>query len=175
MSRSRKAIKRYLLPDPRYGDTLVTRFVNMMMLDGKKSVAFKIFYDAIDIVEQKKSQEVNSDESEADDEKGDGGRSLGLEAWKEALSNVMPHVEVRSRRVGGATFQIPRQIRPDRKVSIAMKWLISVARKRNEKSMASRLAAEIMAAIKGEGAAVKKRMDTHKMAEANKAFSHFRF
>jgi len=127
----------------------------MMMLDGKKSTAYKVFYDAINIVSEK-NQEAN-----------------GLEMWKEALNNVMPHVEVRSRRVGGATFQIPMQIRPDRKVSIAMKWLIGYSRKRNEKSMAARLAAEVMAAAKEEGAAVKKRMDTHKMADANKAFAHF--
>ncbi|MDN3492671.1 30S ribosomal protein S7 [Winogradskyella bathintestinalis] len=157
--RKRAAKKRPLLPDPRFNDQLVTRFVNMMMWDGKKSVAFKVFYDAIDIVEEKKN----------DDEK------TALEIWKDALSNVMPHVEVRSRRVGGATFQIPMQIRPDRKVSTAMKWLISFSRKRNEKSMAQRLAAEVLAAAKEEGAAVKKRADTHKMAEANKAFSHFRF
>ena len=157
--RKRAAKKRPLLPDPRFNDQLVTRFVNNLMWDGKKSVAFKIFYDAIDIVEEKKQ----------DDEKS------ALEVWKDALSNVMPHVEVRSRRVGGATFQIPMQIRPDRKISTAMKWLILFARKRNEKSMAQKLAAEILAAAKEEGAAVKKRVDTHKMAEANKAFSHFRF
>ena len=157
--RKRAAKKRPLLPDPRFNDQLVTRFVNMMMWDGKKSVAFKIFYDAIDIVEEKKTDE----------------EKTALETWKDALSNVMPHVEVRSRRVGGATFQIPMQIRPDRKVSTAMKWLISFSRKRNEKSMAQKLAAEVLAAAKEEGAAVKKRVDTHKMAEANKAFSHFRF
>jgi small subunit ribosomal protein S7 len=157
--RKKAAKKRPLLPDPKFNDQLVTRFVNMMMWDGKKSTAFKVFYDAIDIVEEKKN----------DDEK------TGLEVWKDALSNVMPHVEVRSRRVGGATFQIPMQIRPDRKVSTAMKWLISYSRKRNEKSMAQRLASEVLAAAKEEGAAVKKRTDTHKMAEANKAFSHFRF
>ncbi|WP_452228657.1 MULTISPECIES: 30S ribosomal protein S7 [unclassified Lacinutrix] len=157
--RKRAAKKRPLLPDPKFNDQLVTRFVNMMMWDGKKSIAFKVFYDAIAIVEEKKT----------DDEK------TALEVWKEALSNVMPHVEVRSRRVGGATFQIPMQIRPDRKVSTAMKWLISYSRKRNEKSMAQRLASEVLAAAKEEGAAVKKRTDTHKMAEANKAFSHFRF
>lgn len=157
--RKRQAKKRPLLPDPRYNDQLVTRFVNMMMWDGKKSIAYKIFYDALDIVEEKK----------ADEEK------TSLEIWKDALSNVMPHVEVRSRRVGGATFQIPRQIRPDRKISTAMKWLINFARKRSEKSMAQKLAGEILAASKEEGAAVKKRVDTHKMAEANKAFSHFRF
>ncbi|RDY60685.1 30S ribosomal protein S7 [Flagellimonas nanhaiensis] len=157
--RKKQAKKRPLLPDPKFNDQLVTRFVNMMMWDGKKSVAFKIFYDAIDIVDEK-----NNDEEKT-----------ALELWKDALSNVMPHVEVRSRRVGGATFQIPMQIRPDRKISTAMKWLISYARKRNEKSMAQKLAAEILAAAKEEGAAVKKRVDTHKMAEANKAFSHFRF
>ncbi|WP_298514356.1 30S ribosomal protein S7 [uncultured Kordia sp.] len=157
--RKRKAKKRPLLPDPRFNDQLVTRFVNNLMWDGKKSVAFKIFYDAMDIVDQKKTDE----------------EKTALELWKEALSNVMPHVEVRSRRVGGATFQIPMQIRPDRKVSMAMKWLISYSRKRNEKSMALKLASEVLAAAKEEGAAVKKRVDTHKMAEANKAFSHFRF
>ncbi|HET8839104.1 MAG TPA: 30S ribosomal protein S7 [Flavobacteriaceae bacterium] len=157
--RKKQAKKRPLLPDPKFNDQLVTRFVNMMMWDGKKSVSFKVFYDAIAIVEEKKQDE----------------EKTALEIWKDALSNVMPHVEVRSRRVGGATFQIPMQIRPDRKVSTAMKWLISYARKRNEKSMAAKLAAEILAAAKEEGAAVKKRMDTHKMAEANKAFSHFRF
>ncbi|WP_340202207.1 30S ribosomal protein S7 [Ascidiimonas sp. W6] len=157
--RKRQAKKRPLLPDPKFNDQLVTRFVNNLMWDGKKSVAFKVFYDAMEIVEEKKN----------DDEK------TALEIWKDALSNVMPHVEVRSRRVGGATFQIPMQIRPDRKVSMAMKWLISYARKRNEKSMPQRLASEVLAAAKEEGAAVKKRVDTHKMAEANKAFSHFRF
>ncbi len=155
--RKLRAKKRPLLPDPRFNDPLVTRFVNNLMLDGKKSTAYKIFYDAMDIVSEKTEN------------------SNGLEVWKEALNNVMPHVEVRSRRVGGATFQIPNQIRPDRKVFMAMSWLISYSRKRNEKSMAQKLAAEIIAASKEEGAAVKKRIDTHKMAEANKAFSHFRF
>ena len=157
--RKSSAKKRPLLPDPRFNDQLVTRFVNNLMWSGKKSIAFTIFYDAIDIVDEKKQ----------DDEKS------ALEIWKEALTNVMPHVEVRSRRIGGATFQIPNPIRPDRKISTAMKWLISFSRKRNEKSMAQKLSAEILAASKEEGAAVKKRVDTHKMAEANKAFSHFRF
>ena len=157
--RKRQAKVRPILPDPKFNDQLVTRFVNMLMWDGKKSIAFEIFYDAIDIVDEKKQDEEKS----------------ALEVWKEALSNVMPHVEVRSRRVGGATFQIPSPIRPDRKISTAMKWLISFSRKRNEKSMAAKLAAEILAAAKEEGAAVKKRVDTHRMAEANKAFSHFRF
>jgi small subunit ribosomal protein S7 len=157
--RKRQAKKRPLLPDPKFNDQLVTRFVNNLMWDGKKSTAFKVFYDALEIVETKKQDAEKS----------------ALETWKDALTNVMPHVEVRSRRVGGATFQIPMQIRPDRKISMAMKWMILYARKRNEKSMASKLASEILAAAKEEGAAVKKRMDTHKMAEANKAFSHFRF
>jgi small subunit ribosomal protein S7 len=157
--RKRLSKKRILLPDPKFNDQLVTRFVNNLMLDGKKSVAFKVFYDALDIVEQRKQDE----------------EKTALELWKEALSNVMPHVEVRSRRVGGATFQIPMPIRADRKISMAIKWMILYAKKRNEKSMSQRLAGEILAAVKEEGAAVKKRVDVHKMADANKAFSHFRF
>src|SRR5690606_13906793 len=129
-----------------------------MKYDGKKNIAFYIFYESMDIVETRKE---NAEKS-------------ALEIWKEALTNVMPHVEVRSRRVGGATFQIPMEIRPDRKIATAMKWLILYSRRRNEKSMAQKLAGEIIAAAKEEGAAVKKRQDTHKMAEANKAFSHFR-
>ncbi len=157
--RKKLSKKRVLLPDPKFDDQLVTRFVNNMMQDGKKSVAFKVFYDALDIVDKRKQDE----------------EKTALELWKAALSNVMPHVEVRSRRIGGATFQIPMPIRPDRKISMAIKWLILYAKKRNEKSMAQRLAGEILAAVKEEGAAVKKRVDVHKMAEANKAFSHFRF
>ena len=129
-----------------------------MMLSGKKNIAFKIFYDAIDIVEKQKTDEDSC-----------------LDVWKKALSNVMPQVEVRSRRIGGATFQIPMQIRPERKVSMAMSWMIKFSRKRNEKSMAQKLAAEILAAYKEEGASIKKKTEVHKMAEANKAFSHFRF
>ena len=155
--RKTRAKKRPLLPDPRFNDPLVTRFVNNLMYDGKKSTAYAIFYEAIDLVSEK------------------SGEANGLEQWKTALTNVMPHVEVRSRRVGGSTFQIPQQIRPERKISMAMKWMIGYARGRNEKSIAWKLAGEIMAAAKEEGAAVKKRMDVHKMAEANKAFSHFRF
>ncbi|MCY3998397.1 MAG: 30S ribosomal protein S7 [Flavobacteriaceae bacterium] len=157
--RKRRAKKRKLAPDPRFNDQLVTRFVNNLMHDGKKSVALSLFYDALDIVEERKEDQEKS----------------GLQIWKEALSNVMPYVEVRSRRIGGATFQIPMQIRPERKVSLAIKWLITHARARNEKSMALKLANEILAAAKEEGNAVKKRVDTHKMAEANRAFSHFRF
>ena len=157
--RKKQSKKRDLIPDPKFNDQLVTRFVNNLMLQGKKSKAYKIFYDAMEIVDQKnEDKEKNS-----------------LDIWKDALSNVMPHVEVRSRRVGGATFQIPQPIRPDRKLSTAIKWLIDSSRKRNEKSMALKLAQEVIAAAKEEGAAVKKRVDTHKMAEANKAFSHFRF
>ncbi len=156
--RKTKAKKRKLLPDPKFGDQLVTRFVNNLMWDGKKSTAFKLFYDALEIVEQRKEVE----------------EKTSLEVWKDALSNVMPQVEVKSKRLGGATFQIPIQIRPDRKISLAMKWLISYSRQRNEKSMSQKLAGEILAAAKEEGSAVKKRSDTHRMAEANKAFSHFR-
>jgi len=151
--------KRQILPDPKFNDALVTRFVNNLMWNGKKSLAFNLFYEALDIVDQKKGEDEKS----------------ALEIWKQALSNVMPHVEVRSRRVGGATFQIPMPVRPERKVSLAMKWMINFARKRNEKSYPQKLAAEIMAAYKEEGGAVKKKTDTHRMAEANKAFSHFRF
>ena len=157
--RKTKAKKRPLLPDPKFNDQLVTRFVNNLMFDGKKSIAFRIFYDALDIVEAKKG----------DNEK------TSLEIWKDALTNVMPHVEVRSRRVGGANFQIPMPIRADRKISMAMKWLIKYSTARNDKSMAQKLAAEMVAAAKEEGAAVTKKTDTHKMAEANKAFSHFKF
>ncbi|MEZ4887352.1 MAG: 30S ribosomal protein S7 [Chitinophagales bacterium] len=153
--RKSRAKKRPLSPDPKFNDQLVTRFVNMMMWSGKKGVAFKIFYDAVEIVSEKT-------------------KSDGYELWKKALNNIMPLVEVRSRRIGGATFQIPTEIRPDRKVSVGMKWLITFSRKRNGKSMAEKLSAEIMAAAKNEGAAVKKKEDTHRMAEANKAFSHFR-
>ena len=157
--RKKQSKKRPILADPKFNDQLVTRFVNNLMLHGKKSTAYNLFYDAIEIVEKRKQNEEKN----------------AIEIWKDALSNVMPHVEVRSRRIGGATFQIPMQIRPDRKVSLAIKWLIGFARKRNEKSMSEKLANEILSAFKEEGAAVKKRVDTHKMAEANKAFSHFRF
>ena len=155
--RKSRAKKRVLLPDPKFNDRLVTRFVNNLMLDGKKSVAFEIFYNALEIVDEKIEDE-NS-----------------LEVWKKALTNVTPGVEVRSRRIGGATFQIPQPIRDDRKISMGMKWMIGFARKRNEKTMAQKLAAEIMAGYKEEGAAYKKKEDTHRMADANKAFSHFRF
>jgi small subunit ribosomal protein S7 len=155
--RKTKPKKRYLLPDPKFNDALVTKFVNYMMVEGKKSIAYNIFYDAISIVEKKVVGEP------------------GLDVWKRAMNNVMPGVEVKSRRVGGATFQVPVEIRPERKVNLSIKWLIDYARLRGEKTMMDKLAAEIVAASKGEGAAIKKKDDTHRMAEANKAFSHFRF
>ncbi|MEM9884260.1 MAG: 30S ribosomal protein S7 [Bacteroidota bacterium] len=153
--RKRKPKIRIISPDPRYGDPLVTQFVNNLMWEGKKSVSFRIFYDAMDLVKSR----TNADEHAI---------------FKKALNNAMPQVEVRSRRIGGATFQIPTEIRPKRKVSIGMKWLISFARKRSGKGMAEKLAAELIAASKGEGAAVKRKEDTHKMAESNRAFAHFR-
>jgi small subunit ribosomal protein S7 len=155
--RRRKAKKIAILPDPKFNDKQVTKFVNNLMLDGKKNLAFKIFYEAIEIVDGKVEE------------------ATGLETWKQALENVNPSVEVRSRRVGGATFQIPTPVREGRKQSLGMKWLIGYARKRNEKTMAQKLASEIIAASKEEGAAYKKKEDTLRMAEANKAFSHFRF
>jgi small subunit ribosomal protein S7 len=154
--RKSKPKKRYVLPDPKFRDELVTKFVNYLMVDGKKSVAYGIFYDAIELVESRTKED-------------------GLETWKKALSNVMPSVEVKSRRVGGATFQVPLEVRPGRKTSLGIKWLIRYSRARGEKTMKERLAAEIIAASKGEGSAIKKKDDTHRMAEANKAFSHFRF
>ncbi|MBK7083623.1 MAG: 30S ribosomal protein S7 [Flavobacteriales bacterium] len=144
------------LPDPKFGDVIVTKFVNNLMYDGKKNKAFDIFYSAIDIVAEKSGED-------------------GLEVWRKALGNVTPQVEVRTRRVGGANFQIPQPVRDDRKRSLAMKWLIGYSRGRNERSMAQKLANEILAAAKEEGAAFKKKEEVHKMAEANKAFSHFRF
>jgi len=153
--RRRKAKKIAVLPDPRFNEVVVTKFVNNLMLQGKKGTAFNIFYSAIDRVAEKTNED-------------------GLETWRKAVENVTPAVEVRSRRVGGATFQIPTPIRDERKASMAMKWLIGYARKRNEKSMSEKLAGEIIAASKGEGAAYKKKEDVHRMADANKAFAHFR-
>jgi small subunit ribosomal protein S7 len=154
--RKAKPKKRVILPDPKFNDVLVTKFVNNLMYEGKKNLAFKVFYDAIQAVTEKAGDD-------------------GLEIWKKALANVTPAVEVRSRRIGGATFQIPSEIRPGRKMSIGMKALINYSRKRHEKSMAQKLAAEILAASKEEGAAFKKKEDTHRMADANKAFAHFKF
>lgn len=154
--RNRPAPKRYILPDPKYHSVMLSRFVNKLMERGKKSLAYTVIYDALEIVERKTQQN-------------------GLEIFEQALNNVMPVVEVRSRRVGGATFQIPTEVRPNRRLSVGMKWLIEYSRKRGEKTMRERLAGELMAASKNEGAAVKKKDDTHRMAEANKAFSHFKF
>jgi small subunit ribosomal protein S7 len=154
--RKSKPKKRIILPDPKFNDILVTKFVNNLMEQGKKNISYEIFYDAIALVTERTKED-------------------GLEVWKKALANVTPAVEVRSRRIGGATFQIPSEIRPGRKMSIGMRNLINYARKRHEKSMAHKLAGEIQAAFKEEGSAFKKKEDTHRMAEANKAFSHFRF
>ncbi|MCO6478904.1 MAG: 30S ribosomal protein S7 [Phaeodactylibacter sp.] len=153
--RKRKPKLRVIQPDPRYGDPMVTQFVNHMMWQGKKTVALRIFYDAMDIIKERTKQDEHA-------------------MWKKALNNAMPQVEVRSRRIGGATFQIPTEIRAKRKVSIGMKWLIKFSRQRSGKGMADKLAAEVMAAAKGEGGAVKRKEDTHKMAESNRAFAHFR-
>ena len=155
--RKKRAKKRILIPDSKYGSALGTRFVNNLMLDGRKNTAFKVFYDAMNNISEKITEESS------------------LQVFEKSLENVMPHVEVRSRRIGGATFQIPHPVREDRRVSLGMKWMIGAARKRNEKTMQQKLAGEIMAGYKEEGAAYKKKQDTHKMAEANKAFSHFRF
>jgi small subunit ribosomal protein S7 len=157
--RKSKPKKRILLPDPKYNDPYVTRFVNNLMYSGKKTVAYQIVYDSLEIVENKLKVE---------------GKSP-LDIFKQALDNITPQVEVKSRRVGGATFQVPMEIRPDRKISISMKNMILFARKRPGHSMAERLAAEVMAAYNQEGGAYKKKEDTHRMAEANKAFAHFRF
>ncbi len=153
--RKTKAKKIPPAPDSRYGDIQVSRFVNNLMWQGKKNTAFNIFYDAMDRIEKQTGEN-------------------GYEIWRKALSNVTPAVEVRSRRIGGATFQIPAEVRPDRKISLSMKWLIRYSRDRNGRSMAEKLASEVIAASKGEGAAFKKKEDTHRMAEANKAFAHFR-
>ena len=153
--RKSQAKKLPLAPDPRFNDKLVTRFVNNIMWEGKKSVAYDIFYNALERVAKQTGED-------------------GYEIWKKALANVTPAVEVRSRRIGGATFQIPAEVRADRKISLSMKWLIRYSRERNGRSMADKLANEIVAASKGEGAAFKKKEDTHRMAEANKAFAHFR-
>ena len=157
--RKAKPKKRILLPDPKFHDTMVTRFVNNLMLDGKKSIAYSIFYDAIDMVGEKMK---DSDKAP-------------LDIWRKALENVTPQIEVKSRRVGGANFQVPTELRPERKISLSMKNLINFARKRSGRSMAEKLCAEIVAAYNNEGGAFKRKEDMHKMAEANKAFAHFRF
>ena len=156
MSRRKSAVKRPVLADARYDSQTVSKFINAMMYEGKKSTAERIFYDAMDLVEQRTNQH-------------------GVNVFKQALSNLKPAVEVKSRRVGGATYQVPVEVRPDRRTALAMRWLISFSRDRNEKSMAEKLAAEIILASRGEGNAVKKKEDTHRMADANKAFAHYRW
>jgi small subunit ribosomal protein S7 len=156
VSRRKKSVKRIILPDARFDSQTVSKFINVLMLQGKKSTAERIFYGAMDLVEARTSQP-------------------GVNVFKQALTNLKPVVEVKSRRVGGATYQVPVEVRPERRTALAMRWLISFSRDRNEKSMAEKLAAEVISASKGEGNAVKKKEDTHKMAEANKAFAHYRW
>jgi small subunit ribosomal protein S7 len=156
MSRRKSAVKRTILPDARYDSQTVSKFINVLMYQGKKSTAERIFYGAMDVVEAKAQQP-------------------GVQVFKQALTNLKPVVEVKSRRVGGATYQVPVEVRPERRTALAMRWLISYSRDRNEKSMAVKLAAEVLAAARGEGNAIKKKEDTHRMAEANKAFAHYRW
>jgi small subunit ribosomal protein S7 len=154
--RKRRAEKKYIKPDPKYKDIIVAKFINVLMMDGKKATARKTLYDAIDLVESKT-------------------KKPGLEIFKQAVNNVQPLIEVRSRRVGGATYQVPTEVRPERRIALAMRWIKGYASKRGEKTMAQRLSQEIISASNGEGSAVKKKDDTHKMAEANKAFAHFKW
>ncbi len=154
--RKRRAEKRYIKPDPKFNDLLVAKFVNYMMYDGKKAVTRKMIYDSFEQIEGKTKQPA-------------------LEVFKKAVQNVQPLVEVRSRRVGGATYQVPMEVRPERRIALALRWIRNYSRLRKDKSMSSRLATELIAASKGEGSAVKKKDDTHRMAEANKAFAHFRW
>ncbi len=156
MSRRKKSIKRPVLPDARYDSQTVSKFINALMLQGKKAVAEQIFYGAMDLVESRTSQP-------------------GVNVFKQALANLKPVIEVKSRRVGGATYQVPVEVRPERRTALAMRWLIGYSRDRNEKSMEEKLAAEVISASKGEGSAIKKKEDTHRMAEANKAFAHYRW
>jgi small subunit ribosomal protein S7 len=156
VSRRKSAVKRTILPDARYDSQTVSKFINVLMYQGKKSTAERIFYAAMDLVENRTTQP-------------------GVNIFKQALTNLKPVVEVKSRRVGGATYQVPVEVRPERRTALAMRWLISYSRDRNEKSMAEKLAAEVIAASKGEGNAVKKKEDTHRMADANKAFAHYRW
>ncbi len=154
--RKRRAEKKYLKPDPKFNDVLVAKFINCVMYDGKKAVARNVIYNAFDIIEERT-------------------KKPGLEVFKKALSNTQPMIEVRSRRVGGATYQVPTEVRPERRTALAMRWIKNYSRARNEKSMAAKLAGELIAASNGDGSAVKKKEDTHKMAEANKAFAHFKW
>jgi small subunit ribosomal protein S7 len=156
MSRRQSAVRRDIPADPRYGSELVSKFINNLMVDGKKSLSERIFYDAMALVEEKTGQP-------------------GIKVFEQALNNVKPAVEVKSRRVGGATYQVPVEVRPERRTALAMRWLIGYSRQRSERSMAERLAGEVLSASRNEGSSVKKREDTHRMAEANKAFAHYRW
>jgi small subunit ribosomal protein S7 len=156
MSRRQRAVKRETPPDPQYGSTTVSKFINSLMLDGKKSTAERIFYDAMTVIEEKTGQPA-------------------INVFKQALNNVKPVIEVKSRRVGGATYQVPIEVRPERRNALAQKWIITFARSRGDKTMSERLAGELMAAARNEGNAIKKKDDTHRMAEANKAFAHYRW
>ncbi|MEX2610213.1 MAG: 30S ribosomal protein S7 [Gemmatimonadota bacterium] len=156
MSRRQRSVKREIPPDPRYGSTTVTKFINSLMMDGKKSTAERIFYESMRVIEEKTGQPA-------------------MNVFRQAVTNVKPTLEVKSRRVGGATYQVPVEVRPERRNALAMKWLISFARARGDKTMAERLSAELLAASRNEGNAIKKKDDTHRMAEANKAFAHYRW
>lgn len=174
MSRRRKPEKRTILPDPRYGDLVLSKFMNNLMEDGKKSVAENIVYGALEIVEAK-GKNIADDEGASDQGKAGGGSSKGLRLFHRVLKKIRPQLEVRSRRVGGATYQVPTEVRPERATALAMRWIIDAARSRGEHTMMERVAGEILDAVNDRGTAVKKRDDTHKMAEANKAFAHYRW
>ena len=179
MSRRHRAEKREILPDPKFGDVVLSKFINNIMLDGKKTAAEHIVYGAIDILEKKASNENKKADDEKEEGSSEGGDAVniknpGLRLFHDALKNVKPKLEVRSRRVGGATYQVPVEVRHDRAVALAMRWLIEAARKRSENSMTDRMANELLDAANERGNAIKKRDDTHKMAEANKAFAHYR-
>lgn len=173
MSRRHRAEKREVLPDPKFGDVVLTKFMNNIMYDGKKSVAEKIVYGALEILDVK-AKDIADDDGDAGDTDGKGG-SKGLRVFHKALKKVRPQVEVRSRRVGGATYQVPVEVRPERGTAVAMRWLITASRARSENTMVERLAGELLDAANDRGTAVKKRDDTHKMADANKAFAHYRW
>lgn len=181
MARRRAAPKREILPDPKYGSELIAKFINHVMVNGKKSIAEKIVYGALDIATQKLKdsykEEVAKGKKEEDDTDlgSSSGSSITLTIFRKALGSVSPTVEVRSRRVGGSTYQVPVEVRPSRRMALAMRWLVEAAKERTEKTMAARLAAEIIDAVKGRGSAVKRREETHRMAMANQAFAHFRW
>lgn len=173
MSRRHRAEKREILPDPKFADVLLAKFINNLMLDGKKSTAERIVYGALEIVEEKAANQNIATDEEGD--AGSQGGSKGLAVFRKALKNIKPHLEVRSRRVGGATYQVPVEVKPNRQQALAIRWLINSARARSENTMVERLAGEILDAVNERGSAVKKRDDVHKMAEANKAFAHYRW